>query len=97
MYRILLRLYPADYHARFAVEMTAAFRNGARDVRRQGPVEFARFLIVEMSGLFTGAAKEWTAKLTSSSLARARSLPDLRKMRPAGISREAWFGGPHSR
>jgi hypothetical protein len=88
MYRILLRLYPADYHARFASEMSSAFAQAAANLHGPGLI---RFLFTELSGLLACAVKEWIAKLTSNSLVRARSLPDIRKMRPAGVSREAWF------
>jgi hypothetical protein len=46
----------------------------------------------ELAGLLAGAAAEWIAKLTSDRWVRARSLPDLRMMRPAGMPRELWFG-----
>jgi hypothetical protein len=78
--RVLLRLYPADYRARFADEMSAAFDHTPR-----------RHLFRELGGLIAGAASEWIAKLTANPLVRARTLPDIRKMRPAGVSREDWF------
>lgn len=93
-YENLLRLYPADYRARFAREMTGAFINAAGEFRVQRRTALARFLLGELIGLLAGAVAEWTAKLTSDSMARARRLPDLRKMRPAGISREVWFANP---
>ena len=86
IYRTLLHLYPADYHARFASEMTGAFLAAAESRGNR-----SRFLVSELHGLLIGAAREWRAKLTSNPLVRARTLPDIRKMRPAGVSREAWF------
>jgi hypothetical protein len=41
-----------------------------------------------------GAGREWLAKLTTEETVRGRSLPDLRMMRPAGVSREVWFASP---
>jgi len=80
-YRALLGLYPYDFRAAFGAEMLAAFASVRAERRR-----------AELAGLLAGAAAEWIAKLTSDSSARARSLPDLRMMRPAGMPRELWFG-----
>jgi len=80
-YRALLRLYPYDFRAAFAAEMLAAFA-GVGAGRRGA----------ELAGLLAGAAAEWIAKLTADSSVRARALPDLRMMRPAGLPRELWFG-----
>jgi hypothetical protein len=41
-----------------------------------------------------GAGREWLAKLTTDRSVRGRYLPDLRMMRPVGVSRELWFGSP---
>jgi len=80
-YQALLNLYPYDFRAAFAAEMLAAFAGGPAE--RRG---------AELAGLLTGAASEWIVKLTSDSAVRARTLPDLRMMRPAGMPRELWFG-----
>jgi len=80
-YRVLLKLYPYDFKAAFAAEMLAAFATVSAE--RRG---------AELAGLLAGAAAEWTAKVTSDSSVRARILPDLRMMRPAGVPRELWFG-----
>lgn len=88
-YSSLLRLYPWDYRARFATEMLAAFEDAAEHA--SGP----RFFFSEFAGLVTGAAAEWSAKLTTDKAVRARSLPDLRMMRPVGITREEFFLGIH--
>jgi hypothetical protein len=80
-YVALLGLYPYDYRSAFAAEMLAAFE-------RVGPERHR----AELAGLLTGAAAEWIAKLTSDRSVRARILPDLRMMRPAGMPRELWFG-----
>ena len=79
-YRALLGLYPYDFRAEFGAEMWAVFETV--DARRRG---------AELAGLVAGAAAEWAAKLTSDRWARARTLPDLRMMRPAGLPRELWF------
>jgi len=78
--------------------MTAAFVTATNEHRAAR----ARFLAAELTALLLAIASEWTAKLTANPLVRARNLPDLRKMRPAGVSKEAWFKearftNPHSR
>ncbi len=79
-YRISIGLYPYDFRAAFGAEMLAALSQ-----------EEARRRAAELAGLLTGAAVEWIAKMTSDSSVRARNLPDLRMMRPAGMPRELWF------
>jgi hypothetical protein len=88
-YRALLRLYPCDYTASFADEMLAAFRAGLGE--RCGRGDLTAFLLTEFAGALAGAAREWIAKLTTDRAVRGRFLPDLRMMRPAGVSREDWF------
>jgi hypothetical protein len=80
-YRMLLKLYPYDFRAAFAVEMSEAFARVSTE--RRG---------AELAGLLAGAAAEWFAKTTSDPAVRAHTLPDLRMMRPAGMPRELWFG-----
>jgi hypothetical protein len=81
-YRVLLGLYPYDFRAAFAAEMLAAFAT-VRPERRWA----------ELASVVNGAAIEWIAKATADKSVRARTLPDLRRMRPAGMPRELWFGG----
>jgi hypothetical protein len=78
-YRQLLTLYPYDFRAAFAAEMMATVETNGR------------MLVAELAGLSIGAAREWFAKLTTNEYVRGRTLPDVRMMRPAGISREIWF------
>jgi len=82
-YRTLLRLYPGDYRAMFAVEMTRAFDRLVEERQRQ--------LAAELLGVVAGAAREWIAKWTTDPSVRGRSLPDLRFMRPPNISKELWY------
>jgi hypothetical protein len=82
-YRTLLRLYPADYRAMFAVEMMRAFDRVAEE--RQ------RYLAAELLGVAAGAAREWIAKWTTDPSVRGRSLPDLRFMRPPNVPKELWY------
>jgi hypothetical protein len=93
IYRTLLRLYPGDYRAVFAVEMGNAFDRVAEDHRPLGRPAFLRFLVSEFSGLFISIGAEWVAKWTTDSSVRGRCLPDLRMMRPPGVPRELWFAG----
>ena len=90
-YRTLLGLYPGDYRARFALAMKHAFARAAGERRLQGRPVFIRFLLGECIGLLKGIGAEWIAKLTADRSVRGRSLPDLRMMRPPGVSRELWF------
>jgi hypothetical protein len=52
---------------------------------------FLRFTLSEFVGLLIALGGEWIAKLTSDDAVRARSVPDLRRMRPPGVSRDEWF------
>jgi hypothetical protein len=83
MYRILLRLYPYDYRVRFGAEMLAT-------LNRSRP-------FTEVAGLLAGAAREWIAKWTTPVAIRGRHLPDVRMMRPVGVTKLDWFGPPPSR
>jgi len=82
-YRTLLRLYPADYRAMFAAEMTRAFDRLVE--------ERHDCLAGELLGAVAGAAREWVAKWTTDPSVRGRSLPDLRFMRPPNIPKELWY------
>jgi hypothetical protein len=82
-YRILLRLYPADYRALFAGEMLQAFDRVAEE--RRG------ILVREWIGAIGGAGAEWIAKWTTDAGVRGRVMPDLRMMRPPGVPKELWY------
>ena len=89
----MLKLYPADYTASFAAEMLDALEKAAEDDRRHGRAAAVRLALAELTGLLRGAAAEWIAKITTDRCIRGRCLPDLRMMRPVGVSRESWFRG----
>jgi|SRR5579864_913331 len=91
VYRALLRLYPYDYRIAFTHEMVTAFEYSGLDRRAQGFSAYLRFCAVELTSLTLAAPLEWIAKWTTAKMIRARSLPDLRMMRPPGVSREAHF------
>jgi hypothetical protein len=91
LYKAFLRLYPWDYSNAFSADMTAAFDQACEERRRRGRRHFVRFATNELAGLIWGAQKEWLAKLTTHEAVRGRSLPDLRMMRPVGVTRELWF------
>jgi hypothetical protein len=93
LYRAALRLYPADYRARFGREMRAAFEAAAHDARRRGSREYVAFVVAETMALTGGVCREWMVKLASDPAARARTLPDCRLMRPVGITRSEWIAG----
>jgi hypothetical protein len=88
VYRAALRLYPADYRARFAAEMHATFREGLAE-RRQA----VGFTIAECGSVVLGAGREWLSKLTTDAAVRGRRLPDCRVMRPAGVTPQEWAAG----
>ncbi|HTS51347.1 MAG TPA: hypothetical protein VMH05_25545 [Bryobacteraceae bacterium] len=91
VYRALLRLFPEDYRSFFEAEMLDAFGRASEEQRARGLIAYGRFVCTELAGLVLSAPLEWIAKTTTSSSIRARSLPDLRLMRPAGVPREVWF------
>jgi hypothetical protein len=91
IYRALLRLYPWDYATAFSEDMKMIFEEACREHGRLGRWNFVRFATSELASLVWGAGKEWFAKLTTEGSVRGRSLPDLRMMRPVGITREVWF------
>jgi hypothetical protein len=94
LYQASLRLYPWDYATAFSADMTTAFDEACEEQRRRGRGSFICFVTSEICGLMFAAGKEWFAKLTTETSVRGRYLPDLRMMRPVGVSRELWFGSP---
>jgi len=88
VYRAALRLYPADYRARFAAEMRATFREALTERRRR-----VRFTIAECGSVVLGAGREWISKLTTDAAVRGRRLPDCRVMRPVGVTPQEWAAG----
>jgi hypothetical protein len=91
VYQALLSLYPWDYATAFSYDMKTAFDEACEEQGRRGRWHFVRFATSELASLVWGAGKEWLAKLTTEESVRGRSLPDLRMMRPVGITREVWF------
>ena len=94
VYRALLRLFPKDYRSWFESEMLDAFERASGEQRAKSRFAYVRFVCVELAGLMLTGPVEWIAKLTTSASVRARSVPDLRMMRPAGVPKEMWFGSP---
>src|SRR5262245_56448703 len=95
-YDILLRLYPADYRALFAAEMSIAFEEAAVERHERGWAVFARFALAELSSLVIGAGAEWGAKFTlgvcqSNISPQAAAYRLLQKMRPPGASRDSFY------
>ncbi|HUB79624.1 MAG TPA: hypothetical protein VMB03_12545 [Bryobacteraceae bacterium] len=81
IYRLLLSLYPYDYRAMFAQEMLRTFDQLTPDRHTR-----------ELASLLIGTAREWIAKRTTDPVVRGRALPDVRMIRPVGVTRELWFG-----
>jgi len=76
-YRTLLRLYPSDYRALFALEMQNAFERAAEERRSHGRLVFLQFLLDEFIGLLIGVGTKWIAKLTTDSSVKGRCLPEF--------------------
>ena len=91
LYQALLSLYPWDYATAFSDDMRIAFDEACEEQGPLGRWNFVRFATSELASLVWGAGKEWFAKLTTEESVRGRSLPDLRMMRPVGITQEVWF------
>jgi hypothetical protein len=91
VYQALLSLYPWDYVTAFSDDMRMAFDEACEEQGRRGRWHFVRFATSELASLVWGVGKEWLAKLTTEESVRGRSLPDLRMMRPVGITQEVWF------
>jgi hypothetical protein len=89
----LLRLYPTDFRTRFAAEMLSTFEEAATERSKQGMLCSIHFASAELLGLLMGAAAEWMAKLSTDGAVRGRCLPDLRMMRPPGVTKKLWFAG----
>jgi hypothetical protein len=68
IYRFCLRLYPADFRARFAHEMTATFTEAALEARRQSRWALARFCLRESRDLPFNLAREQWHSLTKGEL-----------------------------
>ncbi len=75
---LAIRLYPYDFRSAFGEEMIAILGQRRASLR-------------ELLAICWQVAWEWLAKLIGDKYVRARALPDLRMMRPAGISQEEWF------
>jgi hypothetical protein len=91
LYRLLLRLYPRDFRVWFAAEMSAAFDARAVEYRARGAGAYLRFALTELMDIPKGAAAERVARFATDPARRARSVPDLRMMRPPGITRNSYF------
>jgi hypothetical protein len=84
VYQTLLQLYPADYKALFAEEMSNTFEKADEERRAKGALHFMRFAFAELSGLLIGAATEWASKLTTGRSVQDRFSPGLRQIQLAG-------------
>jgi hypothetical protein len=58
LYRILLKLYPHDHRLRFGEEMLSVFRQVAAELRAQGRLVYAQFLLRESAGVVGAACAE---------------------------------------
>ena len=96
VYRALVALYPWDYATVFSEDMKITFDEACEEYRIRGRWQFVCFATTEICSLVRGVGTEWLAKLTTEESVRGRSLPDLRKMRPVGITYEVWFASMDS-
>lgn len=93
LYGLSLRAYPTDFRSRFGREMSATFSAVADDLRDAGVLARLRFVCAETAAVIVSAAREWVVKAASDPIARARALPDCRRMRPVGLTRPEWASG----
>ena len=89
----MLGLYPRDFRARFGREMSEAFAAKLFVARQANWLTLVRVALAETGGLFIGAVREWIVKLSCDPASRARVLPDCRRMRPVGVTRQEWGAG----
>jgi hypothetical protein len=61
-YRAVLKLYPAEYRAAFASEMTEAFEEARISSGEGGPLKLILFAAREFAGLVRGLIVEYAAK-----------------------------------
>jgi len=80
-------LYPRDYRETFSGEMLQAFERAAEERRGQGSLVLVGFVLTELTGLLSGVAGEWAAKLTTGRTTRNRRVPAARTR----VSRELLF------
>jgi hypothetical protein len=78
----------------FAAQMQDTFEHSLEERRLRHKPVLLRFLIPEFLCLLNGIAADWLAKWTTDPAVRGRCLPDVRMMRPPGITREVWFAAP---
>jgi hypothetical protein len=62
LYRVLLKLYPTEYQAVFAPEMTEVFEQASAEFKQRGLLGRIVFVTCECTGLLKGAAREHAAK-----------------------------------
>jgi hypothetical protein len=65
LYRIILKVYPAEYRNAFGAEMIGVFDQARADARKRGALRFVLFMISEFSGLLKGLLREFAAKWAS--------------------------------
>jgi hypothetical protein len=82
LYRVLLRLYPGSFRARFADEMVQLFSDGLRDVRAGGAPGIARAWLRTVRDVAVTAASEHAA---SRSVAHSLTSPPPWPSRTLGM------------
>jgi hypothetical protein len=65
IYKLLLHLYPAAYKTLFADEMVHVFEEARRGLPERSLSALVRFTAAEFTSVITGAAVEWSARVTS--------------------------------
>jgi hypothetical protein len=59
LYRLLLRLFPAEFRGDFGDDMAADFRDARADARRRGVAALARLWWRTVPGLVLAGARAW--------------------------------------
>ena len=71
-YELLLILYPRGHRAEFSDEMRQVFEAAAAERRGQGRAAYLGFVLSEMRGLISGAARAWLTPERAAQLAAAK-------------------------
>lgn len=91
VYRVLLRLYPADVRVLYGKEIITAFEKKLNECRQQGWTASTRFCLRELIRALPDAAAERIARLSSHPSFHGRCLPNPGVVRPPGVGKKEWF------
>jgi hypothetical protein len=88
VYRVALRLYPADFRRAFGAAMVASFADAMTTA--SAPLGRVAFFTRELGGVIAGAGREWLSTATAAPFERQMTFRDPSLMRPPGMTRHEW-------